>query len=121
MRVFEWKNKEFDEADLFVEFTDEEAIDIDTVFPDYRKACERVEGYYAFVNTKNKTLSPLRLPSYAFGGGYNDNGPIGDEIKDATVDVKALIWKPYTQFEEQERERIRPKYGDEALEEYSNE
>ncbi len=102
MRIFEWNNKKVSEADLFVKLDKEELNNLSGLFPEICNACVDFDGYYVFINSKKQTITPLRKPSLAFGGMYNNHPPYGKELNETTVTFKDLTWQQYTEIELQE-------------------
>ena len=46
MQIFEWKNKQITEADLFIRLDEKELESLVKLFPDIKEACAKNEGYY---------------------------------------------------------------------------
>ena len=100
MRIFEWNNKTVTEADLFIKLEKSEMETMKALFPEITKAQNQFDDSgFVFVNTTNKTITPLNELSLAFGGQYNGYSPYGGEVE-TEVDFNELTWVPYTEYEE---------------------
>ena len=99
MKVLEWKHKTITEADLFVELDQDESNELESLFPGFKEACDTLFGYFVFVNSNKKTVTPLRNYSFAFGNQYNGYPPYGQVLDGKVIDFKELSWQPYTEFE----------------------
>ena len=93
MRFFTWNNKSIADADLLVLIDEREIRAVDALFPEASACCSNSDKtYYCFLDTKRKTIIPMRKLSYAFGGMYNGNMPYGDEVTNMAVNLREYTW-----------------------------
>ena len=104
MEIYPWKNTAITDADLFVCLDESEMEQLATRFPQARLSCFCYNGYYGFVDTKQNTFTPMRKPSFAFGGMY-DEAPFGPELADAGIDLATIGWSPCTKLERDQVKR----------------
>lgn len=90
MRFFEWNNNVLVDCDIFAVFDKAEK---DNMVSFYKNTlAESVsfpeEGsYYYFINSNNKTITPMPKLNFAFGGQYNGYPPYGEEIINFKFDI----------------------------------
>ena len=102
MRFFEWNNQYVGDYDIFMLATKEEMLRIVGYFGTQQaQSCtfdpqaDDAEYYY-FINSKEKSLTPMPRLSLAFGGMYNGYPPYGDEKPDFSFtleDYRLLIYE----------------------------
>ena len=94
MQVYEWLNEAVGDFDYFVALSEAEVedygIEKSVFFPN-----EKETKYFYFVNTKEKTLTPMPMLSLAFGGQYNGYPPYSEEIKNKVIDIRGLRLKQF--------------------------
>ena len=83
MKCFEWLNEQIGDFDVFLVAN---KIDTETIVQHFAtksaKGCKSniADEWYYFVNTKNKTITPMPMLSLAFGCQYNEEIPYGKEM-----------------------------------------
>ncbi len=91
MKFLEWKNKNIGDFDVFGIAGKEEMDMIVSYFgTDEAESVtfRDMNEYYYFINSKDKTITPMPMLSLAFGGMYNGYPPYGDEINYVDFDIK---------------------------------
>ena len=84
MKYYEWLNEQVGDYDVFI-VADEKETEIITQHFGTKKAkgCKSnaADEWYYFVNTRNKTITPMPILALAFGGQYNGDFPFGKELQ----------------------------------------
>lgn len=94
MKLYQWLTPQVTAADYFIQLTPEEIQELEKHFPDIGSKCFQLSGYYyGFVDTRRKVFIPLKKPTYAFGGCYNDYPPYREAEEDLTIDLTELAWQ----------------------------
>ena len=84
MKCYEWLNGQVCDCDVFIVAEKRESDAIASHFATEKaKGCKShlADEWYYFVNTKNKTITPMPILALAFGGQYNGDFPFGKEIQ----------------------------------------
>ena len=84
MRFFEWHNEVVGDFDVFLVLEEPEMVVLSKKFSDSDVKSATFYGskkYYYFLNTHNKTITPMPNLSLAFGGMYNGYPPYGEELQ----------------------------------------
>ena len=98
MKCFEWLNKQVGEFDVFLIADANETESIVQYFGvESARGCKShfSDEWYYFVNTKNKTITPMPFLALAFGGQYNGDTPIGEEIASFSLGVNEYSLRTY--------------------------
>ncbi len=84
MKCYEWLNEQVGDYDVLIAADKRESDAIVSHFAtENAKGCKAylADEWYYFVNTKNKTITPVPILALAFGGQYNGDFPFGKEIQ----------------------------------------
>ncbi len=88
MRFLKWTNKYVGDYDVFAVLDEAEKNCIVSHFDDHNaESVSMSNKYYYFINTKNKTITPMPMLSLAFSGQYNGYPPYGEELENYKLDI----------------------------------
>ncbi len=89
MKVYKWNNRAVGDFDLFVFLSKDEMKELVTHYNTESAKSATFDDivFYYLINSPNKTITPLPLLAFAFGGQYNDSLPFGDEIDGFILDL----------------------------------
>lgn len=96
MQVYEWLNEIVGDFDYFVVLSETEVEDYG-LEKSVTFINEEEKRYFYFVNTREKTVTPMPMLSLAFGGQYNAYLPY-KESTITTININELKQKPYKPF-----------------------
>ena len=84
MKCYEWLNEQVGDFDVFIVADKRESdVIINHFATENAKGCKAHTAgeWYYFVNTQNKTITPMPILALAFGGQYNGDLPFGKKIQ----------------------------------------
>ena len=90
MKFLEWNNKYVGDFDIFAIMNEKEKNIIMEHYHTTKAEGIGLSGedrYFYFINSINKTLTPMPMLSLAFGGQYNDYIPYGNEIANFNFNI----------------------------------
>lgn len=101
---YQWLNPAFGPYDLIGFFSEEEMPRLKTRFGEGVENAASIEGRFLqnvelervrffFIDSKEKVFAPMMVLAFAFGGGYNDESPIGNRIEDFVFDAEEYQFK----------------------------
>ncbi len=89
MEFYQWLNEAVGDFDVFAVLNEEEAKRISGIFGPGAETASRSGIWYYFLNTENKTVTPMPFLALAFGGQYNGWSPVGTQLSMSEPDWAA--------------------------------
>jgi len=96
MKVYNWLNKAVGNYDLLLVCDETENEKIKAYFNlENIRIANMDDCFYYFLEQDKMIITPMPFLSLAFGGQYNDDTPIGDEVKDFNFEVENYSYSEF--------------------------